>query len=407
MNYKMDEHVLDALAPPIVPASTFLLKDAAHSLRLATKPERPTADEDGHFYSRWGGSPTTQVVGRMMAALEGCRVEEGGGTLVFASGMAAITSALMAEVGAGDHIVVPTALYGGTFEFLDVFGKKFNLEVSAVEGSDIEAWRGALRPNTKVIYAESPANPTMRLTDLEALGRLSKEHGGTRVFVDGTFATPYHQRLLEVDGVDVSIHSATKYLGGHSDLTAGLVSSNDADFLERLGKAQKLFGAVLPAMDSYLLARGMKSFDARMERHNRNALALARWLEAEKDGDGVVTAVYYPGLTSHPDHELAKRSFERGFGGMLSFEVRGGVEGGAAFVESLELVHLAVSLGSTESLIEHPASMTHAMVPRAQRLAAGISDSLIRLSVGLEAERDLREDLARGVKAVRELEGGT
>jgi methionine-gamma-lyase len=382
---------LAGIAPPIVLASTFTLDDAAHSSRLADKEERAECDEDGFFYSRWG-SPTNQMAGKIVSELEGAK-----GTLTFASGMNAITTTLMTVLRSGDHVVAPKAVYGGTFEWLAIWGPRLGIEVSFVDSTDIGQYEAALRPNTTLLYAETPANPTMRLTDLEALGAISLATGGrTRCVVDGTFATPYHTTPLAYAGVDGVIHAATKYMGGHSDLTAGTFSSNDEALLRDVGKAAKLFGGPLPAFDSYLLVRGLKTLDVRMERHARNAAAVAAFLE----GHPAVARTFYPGLESHPDHALARRQFRNGFGGMVAFEVSGGAAAGQQLVEGVALVNLAVSLGGVESLVEHPASMTHTMMPRGERLAAGITDGLIRLSVGLESPDDLINDLRQALDGI-------
>ena len=243
---------LTGVVPPIVPASTFLLSSAEHGARLSLKDEAASADDDGYFYSRWG-SPTNHMVGGIVSSLEACK-----GTLVFSSGMAAITTTLLTLLRTGDHIVCPRALYGGTHEFLTLYGESLGIQCTFVDATDIDNYRAAVRPNTRVLFAESPCNPTMRLTDLAALGALARELGGdggkgdggegqVRCVVDGTFATPYHvQPLRQFPGVDVVIHAATKYMGGHSDLLAGTVSSDDEDLLQRVAKGAKLFGGVLP-----------------------------------------------------------------------------------------------------------------------------------------------------------------
>ena len=394
---------LKGIAPVVQFSSTYLLDDSAHGLRLSEKEESASgcADEDGFIYSRWG-SPTNQMVCAMVSSLEGAMCM---GTYCFCSGMNAITTVFMTELKSGDHVIAPRALYGGAYEWLTIYGPRLNIDVTFVDACDIRNYQDAMQDNTRLLYAESPANPTMRLTDIEALGALNASMGGkTTMAVDATFATPYHVNYLTYNGVDVVIHSATKYLGGHSDLTAGTVSSKKKDFLTRLGKSAKLFGGPLPAMDSFLLARGIKTLDVRMERHSKNALKVASFLEQYP----LVLATYYPGLLSHPDHELATRQFRQqqqsesgegiinGYGGMLSFDV-GSLERGKFIVENVKLVNLAVSLGAVESLIEHPASMTHAMVPPEERLLAGITDGLLRLSVGLESADDLIADLKQAL----------
>jgi len=388
-HYKCHPKSLAGIAPPVVFSSTFIVDDSDHSSRLAEKPDSAIVDEDGFFYSRWG-SPTNQVVCEMVTNLEGAF-----GTFAFCSGMNAITTVLMTELKSGDHVIAPRAVYSGTYVWLTIWGPRMNIDVTFVDATDIDNYKEAMRENTRLLYCESPANPTMRVTDIEALGALSASTSGKTICCcDATFATPYLVNPLSYNGIDVVIHSATKYLGGHSDLTAGTVSSKNKEFLERLGKAAKLFGGPLPAMDSYLLIRGMKTLDVRMERHSRNALRVAEFL----DSHPLVLKCHYPGLASHPDHALATRQFTagHGYGGMLSFDV-GDLARGKHIVENVKLVNLAVSLGAVESLIEHPASMTHAMVPPDEKELAGITQGLIRLSVGLESAEDLIADLEKAL----------
>jgi methionine-gamma-lyase len=413
------------LAPPVYFGSTFLLDDAAHGARLHEKREAPYTDDDGFVYSRWG-APTNEAAAVQIAALEGVDDPNKGALgkcLLFNSGMSAITSALMAVLRAGDHAIFPYTVYGGTHEFAENFCKEWGIEVTYVDASGVngpENYKKAFRENTKVVYTETPANPTMRLTDLAGVGRVVDEHYGAAVdtpgtdanarkrpwvMVDGTFATPYHQRVLDVPGVDVSIHSATKYLGGHSDILAGSVTSRSEPFLHGCAKVQKLITVPLNPMDSFLLARGLRTLDVRMQRHGENAIKIARMLEEHPD----VESVFYPGLDSHPDREMADGIYSSGrdeddeagsnqtYGGMVTFIMAG--EGEIALqrarnvCEHLRVINLAVSLGGVESLVEHPASMTHGMIPREQRLAGGLADGLIRLSVGLEKAKDLIDDL--------------
>lgn len=401
-----------AVSLPIVLGSTFELDDADHGARLHEKREAPYADGDGYVYGRWG-SPTNEGAARQLAALEGVGPDSPGGCMLFTSGMSAITAALMASLKAGDHAVVPYTVYGGTHEFLVQFASDWGIEYSFVDATDPEEYRKALRPSTKVVYTESPANPTCRLTDLEAVAKVADDHaaaGHARplVMCDSTFATPFHQRCLEIPGVDVAIHSATKYIGGHSDIVAGSVTARDADFMHEVAKVQKLIGAALAPLESFLLARGLRTLHVRMERHGENAMQVAKMLDVHP----MIKTTFYPGLPSHPDHELAKKIFTSGghgclsrrsqsFGGMLAFIVAGDDETalrrGKRLCERLELITLAVSLGGTESLIEHPASMTHAMIPRTERLAGGLFDGLVRLSVGLEDLDDILADLKQAI----------
>lgn len=333
--------------------------------------------------------------------------------MLFSSGMAAISAALMATLKSGDHAVMPYAVYGGTNEFMSQFLQHWGIEWTLVDATDPNEFAKALRPNTKVVYTESPANPTCRLTDLAAVGALVTEWAertGNKkpwVMCDATFATPFHQRSLEIPGVDVAIHSATKYIGGHSDILAGAVTVKHRELTHEVAKVQKLIGAPLAPLESFLLARGLRTLHVRMERHGENAMVAAKMLETHP----LIQTLYYPGLPSHPDHELAKRTFtsggpnsnsrEQSFGGMLAFIVKGdpdtALRRAQRFAERLELVTLAVSLGGTESLVEHPASMTHAMIPREDRLAGGLQDGLVRLSVGLESIQDIVADLQQAL----------
>lgn len=415
------------LAPPVYFGSTFTLDDAAHGARLHEKREAPYTDEDGFVYSRWG-APTNEAAALQIAALEGVDDPDHpqglGKCLLFNSGMSAITSALMSILRAGDHIILPYTVYGGTYEFVNDFCQNWGVEVSVVDGAGPDGpanYAAAFRENTKVVYTETPANPTMRLTDLEGVANAVTEHysaavdtPGTHphdrvrpyIMVDGTFATPYHQRVLDIPGIDVSIHSATKYLGGHSDILAGSVTSRSEPFLHGCAKVQKIITVPLNPMDSFLLARGLRTLDVRMQRHGENALKVAKMLEEHP----MVASTFYPGLDSHPDRYLADSIFGSGrdpdseedevkqtYGGMISFITVG--EGEDALrrarnvCENLRVVNLAVSLGGVESLCEHPASMTHTMIPREQRMAGGLHDGLIRISVGLERAKDLVEDL--------------
>jgi len=403
---------VNAVSLPIVLGSTFVLDSAAHGARLHEKKEAPYADGDGYVYGRWG-SPTNEGAARQLAALEGVGPGDAGGCMLFSSGMSAITAALMATLKAGDHAIFPYTVYGGTHEFLVQFAQHWGIEYSFVDSTHADNYRQALRPSTKVLYTESPANPTCRLTDLAAVARLATEHGSaghTRplVMCDSTFATPFHQRCLDYPGVDVAIHSATKYIGGHSDIVAGSVTSRSTEFMHELAKTQKLVGASLAPLESFLLARGLRTLHVRMERHGESAMEVAKMLEAHH----LIQTVYYPGLPSHPEHELAKSVYTSGgagcmsrrkqsFGGMLAFIVAGenetALRRARRLCERLQLVTLAVSLGGTESLIEHPASMTHAMIPREDRLAGGLDDGLVRLSVGLEDLSDILDDLKQAL----------
>lgn len=421
--YRPNDGAERGLAPPVYFGSTFLLDDAAHGARLHEKREAPYTDADGFVYSRWG-SPTNEAAALQIAALEGVDDPEKGlgKCLLFNSGMSAITSALQAVLKSGDHVVAPFTVYGGTYEFLTEFADQWGIEVTFVDGAGPEGpenYRKAMKENTKVVYAETPANPTMRLTDLAGLGKVvdevygasmdipgTSQHDRKRpyVMVDATFGTPYHQRVLDVPGIDVSIHSATKYLGGHSDILAGSVTSRSEPFLHGCSKVQKIITVPLNPMDSFLLARGLKTLDVRMQRHGENAIKVARMLEEHP----MVAKTFYPGLDSHPDRELADAAFRSGrdndddeyiqtYGGMISFITVGedddALRRARNVCERLRVINLAVSLGGVESLCEHPASMTHTMISREQRKAGGLHDGLIRVSIGIEKASDLVNDL--------------
>jgi methionine-gamma-lyase len=430
--YHPSEKANRGLAPPIYFGSTYTLDDADHGARLHDKKEAAFTDEDGFVYSRWG-SPTNEACAKQIAALEGVDESGTGGTMLFGSGMSGITSALMSVLKTGDHAVFPYTVYGGTHEFLKEFAVHWGVEIDFIDGAGKdgpENYRAALRENTRVVYCETPANPTCRITDLSGVGKVVDEFYGTReenpnrpwVMCDGTFATPYHMRPLDFTGVDVSIQSCTKYLGGHSDILAGSVSSKSSEFCHGLAKVQKLITAPLNPMDSYLLMRGIRTLDVRMQRHGENALQVAQMLEAHP----LIESTFYPGLESHPDNTggddcLVANAFRSGrdspedasimkqtYGGMIAFIVKGegdvALERAKKVCEGLRVVNLAVSLGSVESLVEHPASMTHAMIPREDRIAGGLDDGLIRISVGIERASDLVEDLKSSLDRVMEEE---
>lgn len=367
---------IKSVTTPIVAASTFLLDNAEYGANLFTKEGRNT----GWLYTRWG-NPTTDVAARMISQLE-----HAASSMITASGMAAITTTLIALLNAGDHIIAPNSIYGGTHEFLSTIGGRLGYDVTFINPTDPTNYQKALQENTKVLYAESPANPVMKITDLSAVAKIAQDANCVSV-VDSTFASPVNQQPLAL-GMDIVVHSATKYLGGHSDLVAGCISLNYQELHEKCWQTRKLLGGTISAFDSYLLIRGMKTLAVRMKKHNANAQAIAEFLEKHSK----VEKVNYPGLPSHSDHELAKRQMT-GFGGMVSFEVKGGIQEGQTFVESLKLCNLAVSLGGVETLVEHPATMTHSMVPRQEREKAGITGGLIRLSVGIESAHDLINDL--------------
>ncbi|MGB8932336.1 MAG: cystathionine gamma-synthase [Anaeromyxobacteraceae bacterium] len=341
----------------------------------------------GYEYSR-SGNPTRDALEACYAALEGARHG-----FAFASGLAA-SDAVLHLLQAGDHVVASDDVYGGTFRILDKVYGRHGVAFDQVDMTDLAAVERAFKPTTRLVWIESPTNPLLKIADVAAVARLARAHGAISV-VDNTFATPYFQRPLEL-GADLAVHSATKYLNGHSDVVGGAAMTSDDALAERLRFVQNAAGGVPSPMDCYLVLRGLKTLAVRMERHAEGALRIARWLE----GHPQVERVLYPGLPSHPQHALA-RSQMRGFGGMLSFVIKGGLPAARAFLETLRVFACAESLGGVESLIEHPAIMTHASIPAAQRAALGIADGLIRVSVGIEHVEDLIADLEAGFTAAR------
>ena len=367
------EAYLGSLSVPVFNSALFTFPDAEQGSAIHE------GEQPGYFYGRMG-NPTQAALEKAL-----CELEQGEDALALASGMAAVTTALMTVLGHSDHVVAPESLYATTYSLLESMLAPLGVAVDFVDATDPANYAAAIRPETKVLYLESPANPTMKLVDIEAVVALARERGLTTV-MDNTFATPFNQRPLEL-GVDVIVHSATKYLGGHGDLVAGAIVGS-REIVERARwHTNKILGAVIAPQTAWLVLRGIRTLALRMERHNANAQAVAEFLE----GHPKVEAVHYPGLASHPQHELARRQMA-GFGGMLSFDV-GGVEEGRRLVNNVKLCSLAVSLGDVSTIIQHSASMTHASVPRERRLAAGITDGLLRLSVGIERPEDIIADL--------------
>jgi len=334
----------------------------------------------GYEYSRTQ-NPTRMAYERCVADLE-----SGEDGFAFASGMAA-TATILELIDSGSHVLAMDDLYGGTRRlFHNVRERSANLEFDFIDLCDVNAAEAALRDNTRMIWIESPSNPLLKIVDLAAITKMV-ERRDVLVVVDNTFATPYLQRPLEF-ACDIVMHSATKFLNGHSDMVGGIAITADAELAERMGYLQNSIGAVAGPFDSFLALRGLKTLDVRMERHCRSSQAIAEWLEK----DSRVESVLYPGLASHPQHELSKRQMD-GFGGIVTFFIKGDLENARRFLERCEVFALAESLGGVESLVDHPAIMTHASVPAEERAALGISDRLIRLSVGIEDVTDLLADL--------------
>ncbi|MFQ6087902.1 MAG: trans-sulfuration enzyme family protein, partial [Candidatus Methanofastidiosia archaeon] len=317
-----------------------------------------------------------------------CSLEEGFGALAFSSGMAAISS-VMFLLKMKDHVVSSNDIYGGTYRFFEKILVNYGLEFSYVDATKTENVENAVRENTKMVWLESPTNPTLKLSDIKEISKITSKKNLILV-VDNTFMTPYFQNPLKL-GACIVVHSATKYLGGHSDVLGGLVVTSHEEIYERLKFIQNSVGAVLSPFDSFLVLRGIKTLSLRMERHNKNAEEIAQYLEAHPR----VKKVYYPGLKSHPQHALAKKQMS-GFGGILSFELKN-TDAVEKLLNGVELCTLAESLGACETLIEHPQSMTHASMPRRDREKAGITEELVRLSVGLEDVEDIIEDIEMGI----------
>ncbi|MGH3649143.1 MAG: trans-sulfuration enzyme family protein [Acidimicrobiia bacterium] len=341
----------------------------------------------GYSYTR-GGNPTVRALEDKLTALE-----DGVDATAYASGMAATVSVLLALLGSGDHVVVANVVYGGTYRFVDRFLTKFGVEVSFVDTSDIDGVAAAIRENTRLVFTESPANPTLQVTDLAAVSAVCQERGILHV-TDNTFLTPYFQRPFEL-GADIIIHSTTKFLDGHNATLGGAVVVNDADLQEKIAFARLSAGLVMSPMVAWLTLQGTKTLSERMDRQSANALAVAEHLQTHNKVD----YVNYPGLPTHPQHELSSKQAS-GFGAMVCFELKGGVAAGKRLMDSITLWSLAENLGSVESLITHPVTMTHAAIPRDERIAAGITDGLVRLSVGLEDAEDLIGALDRALAKV-------
>ena len=354
--------------------------------QTSTYTQEAPGQHKGYEYSRTG-NPTRAALEECVAALEGA--EHG---LAFASGLAA-TTAVMSLLSPGDHIVAGDDLYGGSYRLFDkVLQKSNGLDFTFVDTTDPESVEKALRPETKMLWIETPTNPMLTLSDVALLSEMARERGAT-VAVDNTFASPYFQQPLSL-GADIVVHSTTKYMGGHSDVVGGAVMTSDGEMHERIKFYQNAAGAVPGAFDAWIVLRGLKTLAVRMRQHEENALAVARFLQDHPQ----VATVNYPGLPTHPQHDLAKRQMS-GFSGMVSFTLKGGAEAAYAAVQKTEVFHFAESLGGVESLITHPATMTHAAIPKEQREVRGVTDGLLRLSVGIEDAEDLVADLDRAIRS--------
>lgn len=373
-----------ALAVPIYQTSTFVFDSAEQGGK------RFALEEEGYIYSRLG-NPTTAVFEEKIAALEG-----GEAAVATSSGIGAITSTLWTLLKAGDHVIADKTLYGCTFAYLNHGVAKFGVEVDFIDTSDLALVRKTMKSNTRVVYLETPANPNMKVVDIKAVAEIAHTNPNTLVVVDNTFATPFCQRPLEL-GCDVVVHSVTKYLNGHGDVIAGVVISKKEIIDQvRLVGVKDMTGSVLGPTEAFYIIRGMKTFELRMRRHCENAMKVAEYLEAHDK----IEKVYYPGLKSHDGYEVASKQMDA-FGGILAFELKGGFEAGKTLLNNVKMAALAVSLGDAETLIQHPASMTHSPYTKEERLAAGITDGLVRLSVGLENIEDIIADLEYGLAQIK------
>lgn len=368
------------LASPIYQTSTFVFENAEQGGR------RFALEEGGYIYTRLG-NPTLTTVEEKVASLEGAEA-----CMSASSGMGAITSAVWVCVEQGDHIVAGKTLYGCTYAFFEHGLKRYGVDVTFVDMRDPENVRKAMRPNSKLVYVETPANPNMYIADIEAIAKIAHAQEGVRVMVDNTFCTPYLCRPLEF-GADIIVHSATKFLNGHGDVIAGFICGSQEYINQvRLVGVKDLTGSVLGPFEAFLINRGIKTLHVRMDRHCENAQKVAEFLEKHPN----VESIAYPGLASFPQKALADKYMKQP-GSMIAFEVKGGLEAGRKLMNSVHLATLAVSLGDTETLIEHPASMTHSPYTPEERAASDISEGLVRLSVGLEDAEDIIADLKQAL----------
>jgi methionine-gamma-lyase len=369
-----------AVSVPVYHASVYAFADAEEGAAIHN------FEKEGYFYGRLG-NPTQRALEKAAAALE--ETEE---AYALASGMAAVSAAVLSNVRSGEHIVAPVSMYSTTTLFLKEIGEKFGIETTFIDATNAENYEDAVRGNTRLFWIETPSNPLLKITDIEKVAEIARRRNIISV-IDNTFATPFNQRPARF-GVDLIVHSATKYFGGHSDLTAGLLIGR-RDLVEKARHSVgKLYGGNIAPQVAWLVLRGIKTLALRMERHNENASAIANMLAAHPK----VEKVFYPGLSGHHNHDIAKKQM-RGFGGMISFDV-GSVEAGKTLVNNVRLCTLATSLGGVETILQHSASMTHAILSREERLKADVTDGLIRLSVGIENADDLIADLENALQKI-------
>jgi methionine-gamma-lyase len=370
-----------AVTVPIYQTSTFAFRSARHGAALFA------GEEDGYIYTRIG-NPTVRALEENIAELE-----HGFGGIATSSGMGAVCAVYMALLESGAHIVSTASVYGPSRGLIEKDFSRFGVDSAYVDSSDLDKLRAALRPNTRLVYIESPSNPAMQVTDIKAAAAIAHEHGCV-VVVDNTFASPYLQNPLDL-GADVVLHSVTKFINGHADVVGGIIVAREPDLYKRLRKTMVNIGCNMDPHQAFLVLRGVKTLGLRVERAQKNAMQIARWLVEQPE----IESVRYIGLESHPQHELAKRQM-KGFGSMIAFELKGGFEAGRQLMDSVKVATLAVSLGGVETLIEHPASMTHAGVSQRDRIASGFSDGLVRYSVGIENVEDLISDLRQALDRI-------
>lgn len=369
-----------SVSVPVYHASVFAFSDADEGAAIHNY------QKDGYFYGRLG-NPTQTALEKAVALLE-----SSDDAYAVASGMAAVSAAILSNVKKGDHIVAPDSMYSTTTLFLREIYERFGVETTFVDATNAENYRDSMRENTKLFWIESPSNPLLKITDIEAVANIAAQNKIISI-IDNTFATPFNQKPLKL-GVDLIVHSATKYFGGHSDLTAGVIVGKKESVENARQTIGKLYGGNIAPQVAWLVLRGIKTLALRMEKHNSNAYALANMLA----GNPKVSAVFYPGLAVHQNHYIAKKQMS-GFSGMIAFDV-GSVEAGKTLVNNVKVCTLATSLGGVETIIQHSASMTHATLSREERLKTGITDGLIRLSVGIENVDDLIEDLENALSKI-------
>ena len=380
----ISEYEFGPVVPPIYQTSTFKFESVEHGASLFA------GEKKGYIYTRML-NPTIQAMEDAIAQLEGGHKALGCG-----SGMAAIHTVFASLTQAGDHVVCSTAVYGPTTTLLNTIMKKYGVETTFVDTSNLDEVKKAVKPNTKVLYVETPGNPTLSISNLEEIYKIAKQQKA-KLVIDNTFMSPALQNPIAF-GADIVLHSLTKFLNGHADVVGGIVVVKDEATYQHFRKTLNQLGGVIDPFNSFLVHRGIKTLWLRMQKHCKNALVIAEWLEKHS----LVKSISYPGLKSHPQYELGLKQ-HRGHGGMITIELAGGLEAGKIMMNSVKLFQLAVSLGGVESLIQHPASMTHFSMGKEARLAGGITDGLVRISVGIENVNDLISDLESALEEVRKV----